>query len=70
MSDKSFRELDEVRIPRELAALEKVSELGTIVWYVEGASYATVECALLGEEGSRAQTKFLDVEVKFLRRGL
>lgn len=51
MSDKSFRELDEVRIPRELAALEKVSELGTIVWYVEGASYASVDCALLGEDG-------------------
>ncbi len=71
MTDKNtapLKELDEVCIPHDIADRERVEERGTIVWYVEGASYATIECAVLGGTGVGDETKLLDISVTLLCR--
>ncbi len=71
--EKSFspiKELDVVCIPNDLADREGVERQGTVVWYVEGAPYVTVECAVLGGVGIGDKTKLLDIDLDLVRRAL
>jgi hypothetical protein len=65
--DFSMKELDEVVIPHHISIKSGVVELGTIVWYVCGADYATVECAVVGDNPEGIQTKLIDVDINDLR---
>jgi hypothetical protein len=53
-------ELESVTIPEATARLNGVIARGTIVWFVAGADYATVECT---EVGGRAglDSRLVDV---------
>jgi len=66
----SLKELDEVFIPQEVSDLEGVELRGTIVWYIDGASYATIECAVRGGTGVGDETKLLDIDVNSIRKVL
>jgi hypothetical protein len=63
---QAFRELDEVTIPSDIAEREGVVQHGTVVWYVDGAPYATIECAVLGSTGIGNNTKLIDIEVNLI----
>jgi len=62
-----MKELDEVTIPPYIAEKFGVVGSGTIVWYVQGANYATVECAVIGDNLQGLETKLVDVDINELR---
>lgn len=63
----AMRELDEVLIPRELAEAERVEPQGTVVWFLSGATFATVECRVVDNNPDGLKTKLLDVAVDTLQ---
>ena len=66
INDRPLREVDVVEIPEKTASEAGARPRGTVVWYVEGAPFATVECRLLGDDPLR--TVLIDVPVVDLRR--
>jgi hypothetical protein len=62
-----IKELDEVTIPSHLAETLGVVAHGTIVWYVHGADFATVECAIVENNPDGLETKLVDVDINKLR---
>jgi hypothetical protein len=62
-----MKELDEVIIPSHIAEKLGIVESGTIVWYIKGASYATVECAVTGDNPQGIETKLVDVDINEIR---
>lgn len=62
-----MKELDEVIIPAHIAESVGVVPHGTIVWYVDGADFATVECAVAADNPDGLETKLIDVDIKELR---
>lgn len=61
-----MKELDEVDIPIEIAEKEGVFSFGTVVWYLDGAPFATVECTVLKDNPDWLETKLLDIDIKDL----
>jgi hypothetical protein len=61
------QELEVVGIPEAIAEKERVKPQGTVVWYVEGAPYATVECQCIDNYPEGLSTKLLDVQLPDLR---
>ena len=62
-----MQELDEVAIPDHIAEKLGIVAHGTIVWHVEGAGHATVECAVTGVNPDGLETKLVDVDINELR---
>jgi len=61
------RELDQVTIPTHVAESFEIVPHGTIVWYVDGAGFATVECAVAADNPDGLETKLVDVDISELR---
>jgi hypothetical protein len=61
------QEIDVVSIPEIIADRERVKPQGTVVWYVDGAPYATVECQCTDDNPDGLKTKLLDVQLLDLR---
>jgi hypothetical protein len=62
-----LRELAEVLIPSDLADSKGVENSGTVVWYVPGAVYATVECRVIDNNADGLKTELLDVNVNDIK---
>lgn len=66
MAMRALRELDVISIPKILARHERVKVEGTVVWFVEGASFATIECQCVEDNADGLKTKLLDVQLSDL----
>jgi hypothetical protein len=60
-------EIDVVEIPPSLALQHGVEPIGTVVWYVAPAPFATIECCLVSDNPDRLRTLLLDVPIRDLR---
>jgi len=63
----TLHELAVVAISDEIARQERVDAEGTVVWYVDGAPFATVECQCIDDNPDGLKTKLLDVQLPELR---
>jgi hypothetical protein len=58
-----IRELDEVLIPEPVAKLHGTESTGTVVWFVSGSRFATVECKVINSTKFPPETKLVDVPI-------
>ena len=63
---EALKELDRVSIPEYLAQSRGVYSCGTIVWYVPGATFATVECLKIDDNKDGLKTEVIDINVEDL----
>jgi hypothetical protein len=61
-----LKDLDVVRIPREVAVVNAVEDVGTVVWCSVDAPFATVEVQALPGGTENVETKLIDVEISRL----
>jgi len=62
----SFKEADFVAIPSDLALAAGVTPMGTIVWHVPEAPFATVECQVVADNPNGWVTELVDVPLERL----
>ncbi len=67
MSDTKFKELDRVRISDSLADHHGVLSDCTIVGYMPGAPFLTIECRCTGLDSSALETVIFDVALDEVR---
>ena len=67
MSPWSPVELELAEIPSALAETRGVEPIGTVVWHVAPAPYATVECVRVGDNPDRLKTELIDIPLNDLQ---
>ena len=62
-----IKELAVVTIPETIAAQAEVEAQGTVVWFLDEADIATVECQCIHNNPDGLVTKLLDIPVADMR---